>query len=619
MTNELAGTHDKLECDFLGKVVGEHTVLCANVDKDQHTDWGSKQLWSNPLNLRWWMILQVLKHGNNVLWTDTDVVFTRSPRGTLEALAASGVDAATNFHQMSKFELNTGIGFLRSTNSTIALVEDTWARIVNETKKLEAQDPTAVSNEQQIFTDAVESKLSGTWSLRLTWDQHHNRDCVLATGLSRSGKEDPGCHFSTQGAERMKLAFTTREPVSHQGFTFQVVPDKIFGWKETLYDIYSEHRKAGTHPTAQDLPAVLHIKAGTGGHAGDKIRYLSALGMWSGVKRTANGVPPGALVPAKVRSAVPLEDQVDHIIALCARAKALGEVLVLPPVNCELPGAITVFNWPALTKYVCYHFNCYKGLGGHELWKACHHSLLAPFEVAHFKQRNNSEQVSSASVLAGHAQDPTSNAITGTLAPAEGDANTHIHAATPRAPSVAMVPVVPKGTPFNASKVGLVVSNCNHKLDWLGGEEFSCERYDVIIYVRCGQVTTVPSNVQNCTSIVTVPNKGHGATGLYAHIVKHYDTGRLHRLMAYIPGAPDCGAHSACDPLHPLSKCACLSKLQRSLRIAAAAPGVSFSTLNEKLVTVRATTWTGICDEVTSSVALVFICNPMRTTSICMT
>eukprot|EP00854_Cymbomonas_tetramitiformis_P020307 gene20307-24316_t len=631
LTNEIAGTNSKNNCESLEKLVKDPNVLCATLDQDKHKDFGSKTMWSGHLNLRWWMMLEVLKHGNNVLWTDTDVVFTRSPRASLEALAAAGVDAATNRHTMGpKFELNTGIGFLRHTNQTISLVSDTWDRVVNETTKMENNDPTAHAFEQQLFTDAVESKLGDAWSIRLTWDQNQNRDCALDTGLSRSGKADAGCHFDPKATGRMKELFATREPVSYNGFTFQVVPDEIFGWKETLHSIYKEHRTKGTRPTLEELPSVVHVKAGTGGKANDKVRYLESLGLWELDDTTINDTPPGILVAANVSSKVSLDDQVDTIMAQCARVKPLGEVVVLPPVDCETPLSFTVYNWPDFTNFTCYHFDAYKQLGGHQLYEACHHNLLAPFEVPYYTPSNTSSKSFSVSALtsssSGGTEEQTSipimasdtssekvvpsMAVTRIVAPSASMAvdvsssdavsNTTVPskaAIVDGAPKVLMAPLTQNASP-NTSKVGLVIGHCNHKLEWLAGKEFTCQQYDVVIYQRCGQVTSVPSNVQNCTSVLVVPNKGQDSIVLYEHLAMHYDDGGLHRIVAYIPGEPDCGAHSTCDAMRPLTECTCLETLQKSLQTLLATPNVSYEPLNGHVISVRSTSWVAMCDEV---------------------
>ncbi|KAK3242935.1 hypothetical protein CYMTET_47406 [Cymbomonas tetramitiformis] len=352
--------------------------------------------------------------------------------------------------------------------------------------------------------------------------------------------------------------------------------------------------------------------------------------MWEVQDTTIYDTPPGVLVPAEVSAKLSLDDQVDKIVAQCARAKPLGEVVVLPPVDCETPLSFTVFDWPRFTNFTCYQFDAYKKLGGHQLYEACHHNLLAPFEVPYYTPSNaSSNALDVASLVPGGSGDSEgqtsipitdsttssekvvpSVAVMGIVAPSASMAvdvspsNAVPNATVPSeaaidlaAPKVLMAPLTPNASP-NTSKVGLVIGHCNHKLEWLAGEEFTCQQYDVIIYQRCGQVTSVPSNVQNCTSVLTVSNKGQDSIVLYEHLVRHYDDGGLHRIVAYIPGEPNCGAHSTCDATRPLTECTCLAMLQSSLRSMLATPNVSYAPLNGHIISMRATSWVALCDEV---------------------
>eukprot|EP00854_Cymbomonas_tetramitiformis_P030871 gene30871-38692_t len=65
-----------------------------------------------------------------------------------------------------------------------------------------------------------------------------------------------------------------------------------------------------------------------------------------------------------------------RIKALCAAAKRNGTRLVLPAVECDSPGAVTVFDWPALRQHTCYPANGYD-LGDDD----CPLFTLAPFEL----------------------------------------------------------------------------------------------------------------------------------------------------------------------------------------------------------------------------------------------
>ncbi|KAK3262531.1 hypothetical protein CYMTET_28620 [Cymbomonas tetramitiformis] len=146
----------------------------------------------------------------------------------------------------------------------------------------------------------------------------------------------------------------------------------------------------------------------------------------------------------------------------------------------------------------------------------------------------------------------------------------------------------------SGAKIGVVIGRCSQPLEWLAAAQFSCDRYEFVIYDKCAAASEAPANVRACTTFRTISNKGQDISTFYSHIVDAYDSDALHSVTVYVPGEPDCGAHSSCDASKPLEECACLSTFLQSLQLVDV-ERTAFMPLNRHLVTVRSTSWPQIC------------------------
>ncbi|KAK3265841.1 hypothetical protein CYMTET_25506 [Cymbomonas tetramitiformis] len=253
LTNEIVGTTGEDECDVFEAALKHTSVLCSTVDSTKHSELSGikERTWKVNIDQRWFYILQALRAGGDVLWVDCDVVFTRSPLPLLAELRAKDVDIATNVHPSANLELNTGIGYLRQGPQAIDLINRTWTKTLVELRKLDSGDKTARAYDQYIFTDQVQSKLSGSPAARLTWDLFQNKACNVNTGES-TGRP---CGFDQAGLRLLQAAVSKRQPASHANFTFYAVPDTLFGWK------VDSALRAHAHRTARgaQLPRAGHV------------------------------------------------------------------------------------------------------------------------------------------------------------------------------------------------------------------------------------------------------------------------------------------------------------------------------------------------------------------------
>ncbi|KAK3273829.1 hypothetical protein CYMTET_17951 [Cymbomonas tetramitiformis] len=408
LTNEIVGTTDKAECDFLERSVKDSNVLCVTYDSDQyqqdyeleaHRDIQSKEKeqvrrrhFDDHADQRWLIAREVLRLGASVLLLDTDVAFMRSPLSTLQALDVAGVDVAINCDDWREKspELNIGTVYLRRSNAGLAVVEDTWVRLVNNSLNAFARKKS--SYDQRIFTDAVESMLGDYRSFRLSLD--FKSSCSLEP--SPNVTVEHGCHFDPRATQRLLEAYRTRQPVEHKGFTLQMVSDQTFGFQDTQWKLYGEHRLNGTRPKLEDLPTVLHVRgmASMGeAAAASKMGHLQMFGLWQGPKMIGRELPNGPLVQTNITD-MRDEAQLARLMDLCTQAKPKGQVIVLSSQECIAETAVTVFNWPHLFAFNCYDHVAY-GWSGSTLLKtdvreSCEHNLLMPFETPYFIGTNNS-------------------------------------------------------------------------------------------------------------------------------------------------------------------------------------------------------------------------------------
>eukprot|EP00854_Cymbomonas_tetramitiformis_P027628 gene27628-34094_t len=297
-----------------------------------------------------------------------------------------------------------------------------------------------------------------------------------------------------------------------------------------LWDVYRKAWKKGTAPVREELPAVVHFK---GGNRPKKVRYLQELGLWAGARITWEGTPPtGRLVPVTITGLEDMDELGADLAKRCVQAQAQGEVLVFPNVSCDMRTDV-VFPWPGLRELRCYPVDAYTKIGG----KHKHDLELA---------------------LSSPAAD------------------------------VGSVPLA------SGAKIGVVIGRCSQPLEWLAAAQFSCDRYEFVIYDKCAAASEAPANVRACTTFRTISNKGQDISTFYSHIVDAYDSDALHSVTVYVPGEPDCGAHSSCDASKPLEECACLSTFLQSLQLVDV-ERTAFMPLNRHLVTVRSTSWPQIC------------------------
>lgn len=374
LKNEIAGTANVADCEALEKELQDPDLLCSTIEHERHKDFDTDLLWKSTVQLRWYFSLQTVRAGNHLLWIDMDVVFTRDPGPTILALAKT-VDAATNVHKGD--ELNTGIGYIKPSKLGVALMQETWDRIVEETNhsiaKLEAH-----LYDQRIFTDALQTKLGDTFSRRLSRDAYNKT------------KADNGeLDTNSSSLLLMQESIAKRRRVSYKDFSYVTVENTIFGWKETLYEIYKNARERGSPPTLYELPAVVHIREFVGGHLDEKVRLMQMLQMWydgdfAGEHRNIDKGATKVLLNFTGREDP--EALAEMIITKCEQAKEDRQILVFPTIDCSVPNSVTVYNYPHLDQMECYMNEGYKNIGHkHSDFKEkCGSVHLKPFEVPDF-------------------------------------------------------------------------------------------------------------------------------------------------------------------------------------------------------------------------------------------
>ncbi|KAK3253749.1 hypothetical protein CYMTET_37009 [Cymbomonas tetramitiformis] len=402
LTNEIAGATEKSECDYLENTVQDRNILCVTYDSDVYRedyelephrglsaaskDILRKRHFKEPIDIRWLIIRQVRRFGNAVLWLDTDVVFMQSPRSTLKALDAAGVDVAINSDNWRTMtpEFNVGVGYLRNASTTLRLAEDMWIRLVNKT--LNANSGWPQSFDQRIFTDAVESMLGDVRSFRSAGK------CAIEPMPNTT--VEPFCHFDARATERLNEAYRTRKPVTYKNFTLQMVSDLTFGFQRPLWEFYEQHRLNSTRPALEDLPAVVHVRGIPLHHNGaeNKMQYLQMFGLWHAPQEISRSIPKSPLVEVNV-SDLRDDKQLAELIDLCTSSKENAKVVALSSQDCSLSTTITVFNWPRLDKFACYDHMAHQWAGT-ELLKttvkdSCEKNTIFAFEVPYFLGTQN--------------------------------------------------------------------------------------------------------------------------------------------------------------------------------------------------------------------------------------
>lgn len=87
---------------------------------------------------------------------------------------------------------------------------------------------------------------------------------------------------------------------------------------------------------------------------------------------------------------------------------------------------------------------------------------------------------------------------------------------------------------FPSKDVGIVVTNCGSRLEWLH-EIRSCEKLDIIIFEKCGETATVREHLLPCTTVTLELNgskRGAQYTTYFHYIVTRYE--RLHEFTIFV-------------------------------------------------------------------------------------
>ncbi|KAK3263406.1 hypothetical protein CYMTET_27779, partial [Cymbomonas tetramitiformis] len=252
----------------------------------------------------------------------------------------------------------------------------------------------------------------------------------------------------------------------------------------------------------------------------------------------------------------------------------------------------------------------YARIGGthqHDVWEHCHTNSLPPFEVPFFQATPLADESPRSTIVSAPAASTSAKASNVSsspmlAAPQGADAPPKASNVSSAAVPITVLPYSNESATTRAD-ARLLETKATDSLQATalaedppgGGCSLSCDRYDFVIYARCGSVAAaaLPPALRGCIRVENSVNQGQAVSVLYRHLVEKYEGG-LHAVTVYVPGSPDCGAHSDCDA-EPLSQCKCLQAFLESLAQVDVAR-TAFMTLNHKILTTRSTSWMDICD-----------------------
>eukprot|EP00854_Cymbomonas_tetramitiformis_P017411 gene17411-20721_t len=291
ITNTIGAVKDKEECQTLESFIEDDQIVCSSADPAQYPDFADvadylfvSDAFLIGKNFMYFFVIHALRAGLDVLYVDTDVVFHTSPDQLVHHLSLTTDIALKLQYSYPRYDMNAGVFYARASEKCLSVIEDTWDRIINETRKQHRREKSH-NFEQQLFTDAIETKLGDKYSMRLQWDQQFNKQWHLGIG-----------NFDPEATKRMAYTADKRVPVTYNNFTLLVVPDNMIGWKEDLVKVYKNARSKNTTPQANDMAVVTHVR-GNGGKTYDKVRWLQLLHYWdSRIKDVGRDVQPGKLV-----------------------------------------------------------------------------------------------------------------------------------------------------------------------------------------------------------------------------------------------------------------------------------------------------------------------------------
>ncbi|XP_011017401.1 PREDICTED: uncharacterized protein At1g28695-like [Populus euphratica] len=155
----------KLETEGLGHFGGEKIFMSQDF---------LKMMWRRTL-----LLLEVLKHGYNFIFTDTDVMWLRNPFSRLGIYNESvdlqiSTDWFNGDPRSEKNAINTGFYYIRSNNKTISLFDAWYGRKDNSTGK----------KEQDVFFDLMTEGMFGQLGLQARF-----LDTVYFSGFCTDSKD----------------------------------------------------------------------------------------------------------------------------------------------------------------------------------------------------------------------------------------------------------------------------------------------------------------------------------------------------------------------------------------------------------------------------------------------